>query len=68
MGSSRFLRIWVFLVAGAVSSFAFFVVVAVGIEVAGNRGPVADLRWAAVSLAAIPILGLLAAWRAGVAR
>ncbi len=60
-GVSRFLRIWVFLVAGALSSFALFVVVAVGIEVAGNRGPVADLRWAAVSLAAIPILGLLAA-------
>src|ERR1700733_13358750 len=54
-GVSRFLRVWVFLVAGALSSFALFVVVAVGIEVAGNRGPVADLRWAAVSLAGIPI-------------
>jgi putative heme transporter len=60
-GVSRFLRVWVFLVAGALSSFALFVVVAVGIEVAGNRGPVADLRWAAVSLAALPIAGLLAA-------
>ncbi len=60
-GVSRFLRVWVFLVAGALSSFALFVVVAVGIEVAGNRGPVADLRWAAISLAGIPIAVLLAA-------
>ncbi len=59
-GVGRFLRIWVFLVAGALSSFALFVVVAVGIEVAGNRGPVADLRWAAVSLAAIPVVLVLA--------
>jgi uncharacterized membrane protein YbhN (UPF0104 family) len=66
-GVTRFLRVWVFLVAGAISSFALFVVVAVGVEVAGNRGPVADLRWAVLSLAAIPIVGILAAvvrrWR-----
>jgi putative heme transporter len=60
-GVSRFLRVWVFLVAGAISSFALFLVVAVGIEVAGNRGPVADLRWAAVALAGLPIAVLLAA-------
>jgi putative heme transporter len=59
-GVDRFLRVWVFLVAGAVSSFALFIVVAVGIEVAGGRGPVADLRWAALSLAAIPVAALLA--------
>ena len=59
-GVETFLRVWVFLVAGAVSSFALFLVVAVGIEVAGGRGPVADLRWAAVSLAAIPVVALLA--------
>ncbi len=57
-GVSRFLRVWVFLVAGAVSSFALFVVVAVGIEVSGDRGPVADLRWAVVGLAAVPVFGL----------
>ncbi|MFZ0667883.1 MAG: lysylphosphatidylglycerol synthase transmembrane domain-containing protein [Acidimicrobiales bacterium] len=58
-GVDRFLRVWVFLVAGAVSSFALFVVVAVGIEVAGGRGPVAGLRWAALGLAAIPVAALL---------
>jgi uncharacterized membrane protein YbhN (UPF0104 family) len=58
-GVNRFLRVWVFLVAGAVSSFALFIVVALGIEVAGNRGPVADLRWAALSLAAIPVAALI---------
>jgi uncharacterized membrane protein YbhN (UPF0104 family) len=57
-GVDRFLRVWVFLVAGAVSSFALFLVVVAGIEVAGNRGPVAGLRWAAVALAAIPVVGL----------
>jgi putative heme transporter len=57
-GVETFLRVWVFLVAGAVSSFALFLVVAIGIEVAGGRGPVADLRWAALSLAAIPVAAL----------
>jgi putative heme transporter len=59
-GVGRFLRVWVFLVAGAFSSFALFLVVALGIEVAGNRGPVANLRWAALGLAAIPVVGLAA--------
>jgi putative heme transporter len=59
-GVGRFLRVWVFLVAGAFSSFALFLVVVLGIEVAGNRGPVANLRWAALSLAAIPVVGLAA--------
>jgi uncharacterized membrane protein YbhN (UPF0104 family) len=57
-GVSRFLRVWVFLVAGAVSSFALFIVVAGGIELAGSHGPVAGLRWGALALAAIPIVGL----------
>jgi putative heme transporter len=60
-GVSRFLRVWVFLVAGALSSFALFVVVALGIEVAGSRGPFSDLRWAALGLAAVPVVGLAAA-------
>ncbi len=58
-GVSRFLRVWMFLVAGALSSFALFLVVVLGIELAGNRGPVSDLRWAALSLAAIPVAGAL---------
>lgn len=61
-GVDRFLRVWVFLVAGAVSSFALFVVVAAGIEVAGSRGPVAGLRLAVAALAAIPVVALLAFW------
>lgn len=58
-GVSRFLRVWMFLVAGAVSSFALFVVVAVGIELAGSEGPVAGLRWAVLALAAIPVFFVL---------
>lgn len=58
-GVSRFLRVWMFLVAGAVSSFALFVVVAVGVELAGSQGPVAGLRWAVLALAAIPVAALL---------
>lgn len=61
-GVSRFLRVWVFLAAGTVSSFALFIVVAAGIELAGSHGPVSGLRWAALVLAAIPVatLGLMA--------
>jgi putative heme transporter len=58
-GVDRFLRVWVFLVAGAVSSFALFVVVGGGIWLAGNRGPVAGLRWGALVLAMIPIAALI---------
>lgn len=57
-GVSRFLRVWMFLVAGAVSSFALFIVVAVGIELAGRRGPVSGLRWGVLALAAIPVVAL----------
>jgi uncharacterized membrane protein YbhN (UPF0104 family) len=57
-GVNRFLRVWMFLVAGALSSFALFLLVAIGIFVAGAHGPVADLRWAVVSLAAIPVAAL----------
>lgn len=56
-GVSRSLRLWMFLVAGAVSSFALFVVLAVGVELAGPRGPVSGLRWLVLGLAAIPVLG-----------
>jgi uncharacterized membrane protein YbhN (UPF0104 family) len=64
-GANRVLAGWVVLVAGALSSFALFVLVVVGAEIAGNHGPVASLRWLGRSLAAIPIAGLLswAVWR-----
>jgi uncharacterized protein (TIRG00374 family) len=50
---------WVVLVAGALSSFALFVVLAVGTELAGGRGPVASLRSLALALAAIPVAAVL---------
>jgi uncharacterized membrane protein YbhN (UPF0104 family) len=46
----------VILVAGALASFALFVLVAAGAFVAGSKGPVADLRPLAAILAAIPLL------------
>jgi uncharacterized membrane protein YbhN (UPF0104 family) len=54
-GANRTLAAWVVLVAGALASFAVFVLVAVGSWVAGGRGPVAGLRWLAGVLAAIPV-------------
>jgi len=58
-GVTRFLRVWVFLVAGGVSSFALFMVIATGVETAGSHGPVSRLRWLVFLLALIPIFGLL---------
>jgi putative heme transporter len=58
-GVGRFNRVWVFLVAGGVSSFALFVIFAVGVEAAGSRGPVAWLRWPVLLLAVIPVLALV---------
>ncbi len=55
-GAEKVLAGWVILVAGALSSFAVFVILAVGAWVAGSRGPVASLRWVAAGLASIPIL------------
>ncbi len=51
---ARFLRVWMFLVAGGISSFALFCVIAAGVEIAGPRGPVASLRWLVFLLALIP--------------
>jgi uncharacterized protein (TIRG00374 family) len=45
----------VVLVAGALGSFALFVVLATGAIVAGGSGPAASLRWLAVALASIPV-------------
>lgn len=47
---------WVVLVTGALGSFALFLVVAVGIELAGGRGPAAHLRVLAAALAAVPVV------------
>ena len=70
-GANRMLAGWVILVAGALSSFAIFVILAVGAWVAGGHGPVASLRWLAAFLAAIPpvvALGFVAARRSAAVR
>lgn len=59
-GANRVLAGWVIVVAGALSSFAVFVIVAAGAWIAGNSGPFAHLRWLAAVLAAIPILVAIA--------
>lgn len=58
-GVERVLRLWMFLVAGGVSSFALFLVVASGVESAGSEGPLAGLRRPVLVLAAIPVLALV---------
>lgn len=59
-GADRVLAGWVILVAGALSSFALFLVVAGGIELAGSRGPMAKLRWGALVLAGMPVVAAMA--------
>ncbi len=54
-GVRRFVRVWTFLVAGAVSSFCLFVIIATGVLVAGGRGPFAGLRWLVILLGCIPL-------------
>ncbi len=56
-GVPRAQRVWMFLAAGAVSSFTLFVVVAGGVELAGGSGPMAGLRIPALILASIPLAG-----------
>jgi uncharacterized protein (TIRG00374 family) len=55
-GADRVLAGWVILVAGALASFALFVLLATGAFLAGSKGPVASLRVVAGVLAAIPIV------------
>jgi len=65
-GADKVLAGWVILVAGALASFALFVLVASGAWIAGSQGPVANLRWLAAALAAIPVVvaaGVVAARR-----
>lgn len=54
-GAPRATVIWVLLAAGFLSSFALFIVIAVGILVAGRHGPLASTRPAVVALASIPV-------------
>jgi hypothetical protein len=68
-GADGTLSGWVILVAGALASFAIFVLLAVGAWVAGSKGPVASLRPLVAGLAAIPVVVglagvLLARWPA----
>jgi uncharacterized protein (TIRG00374 family) len=52
----RVLAAWVVLVAGALASYALFLLVVVGAEIPGSHGPVADLRWVTRSLMAVGVL------------
>jgi uncharacterized membrane protein YbhN (UPF0104 family) len=54
-GVGRPLATWSVLAAGALSSFALFMIVVAGAEIAGSHGPVASLRWVGRLLATIPL-------------
>jgi uncharacterized protein (TIRG00374 family) len=54
-GAETVLAAWTVLMAGALASFALFVVLAVGAFVAGDNGPVSSLRALAAALALIPV-------------
>ena len=58
-GANRLLAGWVLVVAGALASFAVFVIVASGAFISGSQGPLASLRWVAAGLAAVPVAGAL---------
>lgn len=55
-GADKTLAGWVILVAGALSSFALFLIFAAGVVVAGARGPTKSVRWVVVGLALIPLV------------
>lgn len=55
-GADRVLAVWVLLVAGALASFALFVLVTIGSWVAGPAGPAAQARPVTAALAAIPVV------------
>jgi uncharacterized protein (TIRG00374 family) len=54
-GAETVLAAWTVLVAGALASFALFVILAVGAWVAGDKGPASSLRALAAALAFIPV-------------
>ncbi len=63
-GADRTLAVWVLLVAGALSSYALFLLLVTGVWWAGDQGPAKDFRLPGLALACIPLaalaLGLLA--------
>ena len=63
-GADRVLAGWVVLVAGALASYALFMLLVAGSIVAGSKGPVAPVRPLLLALASIPFLvvaGVIAA-------
>lgn len=59
-GADAVLAVWVLLVAGALGSFALFVLLAIGSWIAGPVGPAGPARPVTAALAAIPVVaGLL---------
>ena len=60
-GADRVLAAWVVLVAGALASFALFLLMVAGALLAGSHGPASGFRLVGIGLAAIPLVaGLLA--------
>jgi hypothetical protein len=55
-GADRVLAGWVVLVAGALASYALFMLLVIGALIAGSTGPAANARIALVALAAIPFV------------
>ncbi|MBV8160307.1 MAG: flippase-like domain-containing protein [Acidimicrobiia bacterium] len=55
-GADRVLAGWVVLVAGALASYALFMLLVIGALVAGSRGPVASVRPLLFALASIPFI------------
>jgi putative heme transporter len=55
-GADRVLAGWVVLVAGALASYALFMILVVGALVAGSKGPVASVRPLLIALASIPFV------------
>lgn len=63
-GARREVAVWVVLVAGALSSFALFLLMVAGSLIAGAGGPVASLRPVGLALLAIPVLAAALAFAA----
>ncbi|MCU1449277.1 MAG: hypothetical protein JWP02_1447 [Acidimicrobiales bacterium] len=55
-GADRVLAGWVVLVAGALASYALFMILVAGALVAGSSGPVASVRPLLIALAAVPVV------------
>src|SRR4051794_19995825 len=55
-GADRALAGWVVLVAGAVASYALFMLLVIGSIIAGSSGPVANVRPLLIALALVPFV------------